>query len=83
MLGRKEVASAREAILDAINNHARTSPIRALPSLVDASLKQDIELVGVELQGLSFTSGKTVDGIFCSMATKDDIRDLKLMLISQ
>jgi SCA7, zinc-binding domain len=81
--GRKELASTREAILRAIDDQARASQTQERSTSVDALSKQDVDVLATEFQGLAVTHGKVVDSMLSRMATKDDMQDIKTLLISQ
>ena len=78
--GSKDLASTRESILHAIENHAALSKIQIRPTSSDALLKQDIDVLATGLQRLAVSHAKAADDMLSNVATKDDIQGLRILL---
>ena len=77
------MASARGAILHAIDDHAAASLGQVGQTSGNILVKQDIESLATELQRLTLNHAQITGSVISSMATKDDIQDLKVLLRSQ
>ena len=66
--------------MHAINDHGAASQIQVRPTSLNALVKQDIEVLANELEGFTLSHASAANGMLSSMATKDDIRDLKILL---
>jgi hypothetical protein len=81
--GSRDLASTRESILHAIENHVALSQIQIRPPSGGALVKQDINVLATGLQRLAVSHAKAADDMLSNVATKDDIQGLRLLLESR
>ena len=81
--GCKDLASTRESILHAIENHAALSKTQIRPTSSDALVKQDIDVLATDVQRLTVSHAKATDNMLSNVATKDDIQGLRILFESR